>query len=338
MPGKDPCTWFFGKISEALSQQNGQRIKGLLRYEEPFAGLKTKIIETAAIWSQFQQTCEETFPGNYAIIFAHHIRCQYLYSQSQYRDACEAQLIACDAFSSQMNHDKDTNWWLPLNQIIVLQLRMTAYKADESAKSSNTGIDAKQQYAMRVVESFRKIFRQMVQSRMDPVNTKAYGSLFMILQMIKIYFKINNIQLCGKTINLFKGAFPDISLFPKSQTAAFHYYHGRFLISSGSYAEAADALENAFLQCHKDSKKNQTLILEYLICVKMYLGVLPSGEMMRAFPLDHLEDIITSVKTGNLKLYNLAMEKNLSYFIRKGVYLIVEQLKKYVYRSLFKKM
>jgi hypothetical protein len=45
-----------------------------------------------------------------------------------------------------------------------------------------------------------------------------------------------------------------------------------------------------------------------------------------------------AMKTGNLKKFNDNLEANQEFFIKKGVYLLLEKLKTFVYRNLFRKV
>ena len=228
-------------------------------------------------------------------------------------------------------------WWIPLLQVVALQLRFAGFTADEEIMIKDAAFENTHKYSTLVVESFRSIFRIMVQYRMDPVNTKAYGSLFMVVQIIKVYFRMKSMQLCGKIIALFHGAFPDLTVFPKSQTVAYSYYRGRFLIANGKYREAAESLEFAFAHCHKDSNHNLKMILEHLVCVKLYLGYSPVPEFAVFPSIQALYDIARTARDGNLFHFDILMEKHRVYFIQKGLFLILEQLKKFLYRNIFRR-
>ncbi len=46
------------------------------------------------------------------------------------------------------------------------------------------------------------------------------------------------------------------------------------------------------------------MILQFLIPVKLLLGIIPSTELLQQYKLIEYEDIVTSIKTGNLALFN----------------------------------
>lgn len=49
------------------------------------------------------------------------------------------------------------------------------------------------------------------------------------------------------------------------------------------------------------------------------------------------EGLISSIKSGNLRQFNDSLETHQQFFIKKGIYLILEKLKTFVYRNLFRK-
>ena len=75
-----------------------------------------------------------------------------------------------------------------------------------------------------------------------------------------------------------------------------------------------------------------------MVPVKILVGKMPTKEFLNKYNLNQFSDIVTAVKTGNLKLFNDTLEKHYQFFTHKGIYLILEKAKMMVYRTLFKKM
>jgi len=105
-----------------------------------------------------------------------------------------------------------------------------------------------------------------------------------------------------------------------------------------SFKAAEEYLSYAFEHCHRESTANKRSILIYLIPVKMLLGHMPSQDLLAKYDLLQFKDIVTSVKQGNLLKLNGALEKNERFFIKCGIFLILEKLKIITYRNLFKKV
>lgn len=54
--------------------------------------------------------------------------------------------------------------------------------------------------------------------------------------------------------------------------------------------------------------------------------------------MSEFEELIQSIKRGDLECFNRNLEKNQRFYIQKGIYLILEKLKRFVYRNLFRKV
>ncbi|MBV98602.1 PCI domain-containing protein 2, partial [Eschrichtius robustus] len=129
-------------------------------------------------------------------------------------------------------------------------------------------------------------------------DSKKWGMLFLVNQLFKIYFK--------------------------------------FLKPFGPSPE--EYLSFAFEHCHRLSQKNKRMVLIYLLPVKMLLGHMPTIELLRKYHLMQFAEVTKAVSEGNLLLLNEALAKHETFFIRCGIFLILEKLKIITYRNLFKKV
>ncbi|KAK1876302.1 PCI domain containing protein 2 [Dissostichus eleginoides] len=67
-------------------------------------------------------------------------------------------------------------------------------------------------------------------------------------------------------------------------------------------------------------------------------GHMPSHQLLRKYDLMQFADVTKGVSEGNLLLLNEALNKHETFFIRCGIFLILEKLKIITYRNLFKKV
>jgi len=258
----------------------------------------------------------------YKVIMRHH--------KNRYTNSLEYALKAAEEFFNLMNLDKDTNWRLPGINATTLQLRLASYMADKEGKTGeNTQI-------LRAEATLKRYFQKMVIDRSPLQSTKKMGCLFIIVHLLKIYFKLNNLRLCT---NLLKAVdsdnFPSLDSFPPSQTVAYQFYLGRLSIFEERYDKAETSLDSAFLHCHQKSRRNKRRILQYLIPVKLLLGKFPDVKLLEKYNLLQFKDLVDSVKRGHLKLFNDSLETHQEFFIRKGIFLMLEKLKTTIYRNLF---
>ena len=98
------------------------------------------------------------------------------------------------------------------------------------------------------------------------------------------------------------------------------------------FKEAENYLSYAFEHCHKSSQGNKKHILTYLIPVKMLLGHMPSKEVLQKYDLMQFDEVVQGVKQGNLLRLNQALETHETFFIKAGIYLILEKLKIITFR------
>jgi len=70
----------------------------------------------------------------------------------------------------------------------------------------------------------------------------------------------------------------------------------------------------------------------------MLLGTLPTHELLTQNNLREFRPIVHAIRTGNLGLMEDALSRYEFFFVRTGIYLLVEKLKLIVIRQLFKKV
>ncbi|XP_023570973.1 PCI domain-containing protein 2 isoform X4 [Octodon degus] len=161
--------------------------------------------------------------------------------------------------------------------------------------------------------------------------------LFLVNQLFKIYFKINKLHLCKPLIR----AIDSSNLkddYSTAQRVTYKYYVGRKAMFDSDFKQAEEYLSFAFTHCHRASQKNKRMILIYLLPVKMLLGHMPTVELLRKYHLMQFAEVTKAVSEGNLLLLHEALARHETFFIRCGIFLILEKLKIITYRNLFKKV
>merc|ERR1719509_692823 len=174
-------------------------------------------------------------------------------------------------------------------------------------------------------------------ARANEESTKRWGMLNLVNQLFKIYFKVNKLHLCKPLIR----AVEQSSLndrFSKSQMVTYRYYVGRKHMFDNNFKDAEEYLTYAFQKCDASVTNNKRLILIYLIPVKMLLGHMPKKALLQKFDLMQFNSVAEAVKAGNLLKLNEALDANEKFFIKCGIFLILEKLKKITYRNLFMKV
>ncbi|KPJ01261.1 PCI domain-containing protein 2-like [Papilio xuthus] len=265
------------------------------------------------------------------IIIYHLLTVKALHDKD-YMDAYENQSACVASVVKMLQGQKDENWSLPLMYTVCLDLRLVAQKAEGCNPQDNGKILEK------AAESLLACFRVCAaDNRTADSDTKRLGMLTLVNQLLKVYFRINKLHLCKPLIRAIDSS-PFKDHFPLAQQITYRYFVGRKAMFDSDYASADEYLSYAFQNCHRNSRKNKRLILTYLIPVKMLLGYMPSKTLLEKYDLMQFWDLVLTVKDGNLRGIDQVMEAHENFFIRAGIYLIVEKLKITAYRNLFRKV
>lgn len=161
--------------------------------------------------------------------------------------------------------------------------------------------------------------------------------LNLVNQLFKVYFRINKLHLCKPLIRAIEAlSFKDS--FPLPEQITYKYFVGRKAMFDSDYKNADEFLSFAFENCWKKFTKNKRLILIYLVPVKMLLGYMPKKEILQRYDVLQFYELSCALKEGNVRKFDDVIQKHETFFIKCGIYLLVEKLKFIVYRNLFKRV
>ncbi|KOB64327.1 PCI domain-containing protein 2-like protein [Operophtera brumata] len=257
------------------------------------------------------------------IIIAHLLCVKALHIQD-YEEAYDHQSACVSCVVRLLQMQKEENWTLPLMYTVCLDLRLVAQKAEACWQ--------------KAAESLLACFRVCAaDNRSSDYDTKKIGMLNLVNQLLKVYFRINKLHLCKPLIRAIDSS-PFKEMFPLAQQITYRYFVGRKAMFDSDYKSADEYLSFAFQNCHQHSIKNKRLILTYLVPVKMLLGFMPAKHLLEKYDLMQFWELVSAVKNGDLRGIDQAMEEHEGFFIRAGIYLIVEKLKITAYRNLFRKV
>lgn len=265
-------------------------------------------------------------------IIISHLLCVKTLWMKDYMEAYNHQSACVASVVKVMQMYKEENWTLPLMSTVCIDLRLVAQKYESCNPQSNGKILEK------AAESLLVCFRVCAaDNRSSDNDTKRLGMLALANQLLKVYFRINKLHLCKPLVRAIDSS-PYRDQFPIAHQITYRYFIGRKAMFDSDYHSANQYLDYAFSKCHKDSHKNKRLILTYLIPVKMILGFMPTQYLLEKYDLLQFWDLVTSVKAGNLRGIDKVLEEHESFFIKAGIFLLVEKLKITAYRNLFKKV
>jgi len=251
-------------------------------------------------------------------------------------EAYSCQTLVMQAFTKMFQSQKDENWALPLMYAVILDLRLFANSAD--AQLMRKGRGKPNELTEKAAELLMGCFRVCASdNRASPEDSKKWGMLNLVNQLFKIYFKISKLQLCKPLIRAIE-QMPIKDKFPVAQLVTYRFYVGRKSMFESDYKMAEQCLMFAFERCHRQAYKNKRLVLIYLLPVKMLLGHMPKRQLLEKYDLMQFSDVAKAVRQGNIRLLNTSLQNNEMFFIKCGIYLILEKLKIITYRNLIKKV
>ncbi|KAL8578368.1 PCI domain-containing protein 2 [Nucella lapillus] len=321
---------YLQSVYDAVDNRDGEEAADLLSFRHPH------VANTRLQLEKPEGPCQRVLDQPYDEIIAAHLRCCWAVANHNFIEAYACQSYVVQVFTREFQSQKEDNWALSIMFTVCLDLRLFAQSADLQAVKKNRGKPGERME--KAADLLMGCFRVCASDNRAAIeDSKKWGMLNLVNQLFKIYFKINKLHLCKPLIRAID-SLPMKDRFSLSQLITYRFYVGRKAMFDSNFKSAEEFLTFAFQHCHRASKKNKRFILIYLIPVKMLLGHMPKQELLRKYDLLQFADITKAVASGNLLQLNEALEKHEAFFIRCGIYLILEKLKKITYRNLFKKV
>ncbi|KAM9204696.1 PCI domain-containing protein 2 isoform 1-T1 [Mergus octosetaceus] len=349
---------YLQQVQEAIDSRDGQFCAELVSFKHPHVANPRLQLPSP------EEKCQQVLEPPYDEMFAAHLRCTYAVGNHDFIEAYKCQTVIvqypfyqCCIFFFQIScflvhvlnspkcntsflrafqAHKEENWALPIMYAVALDLRIFANNADQQLmkKGKSKVGDMLEKAAELLMSCFRVCASD---TRAGIEDSKKWGMLFLVNQLFKIYFKINKLHLCKPLIR----AIDSSNLkdeYSMAQRVTYRYYVGRKAMFDSDFKQAEEYLSFAFEHCHRSSQKNKRMILIYLLPVKMLLGHMPTVQLLKKYDLMQFAEVTKAVSEGNLLLLNDALTKHETFFIRCGIFLILEKLKIITYRNLFKKV
>ncbi|NWR46150.1 PCID2 protein, partial [Regulus satrapa] len=309
-------------VQEAIETRDGTFCAELVSFKHPHVANPRLQLPSP------EEKCQQVLESPYDEMFAAHLRCTYAVANHDFVEAykCQTVIYTVILFSRA----------LPIMYSVALDLRIFANNADQQlVKKGKSKVGDMLEKAAELLMSCFRVCASDTRAGIE--DSKKWGMLFLVNQLFKIYFKINKLHLCKPLIR----AIDSSNLkeeYSMAQRVTYKYYVGRKAMFDSDFKQAEEYLSFAFEHCHRSSQKNKRMILIYLLPVKMLLGHMPTVQLLKKYDLMQFAEVTKSVSEGNLLLLNDALTKHETFFIRCGIFLILEKLKIITYRNLFKKV
>ncbi|KFO93840.1 PCI domain-containing protein 2 [Buceros rhinoceros silvestris] len=311
---------YLQQVQEAIDSRDGQFCAELVSFKHPHVANPRLQLPSP------EEKCQQVLEPPYDEMFAAHLRCTYAVGNHDFIEAYKCQTVIV-----QYPFHKSYILALPIMYAVALDLRIFANNADQQlVKKGKSKVGDMLEKAAELLMSCFRVCASDTRAGIE--DSKKWGMLFLVNQLFKIYFKINKLHLCKPLIR----AIDSSNLkdeYSMAQRVTYRYYVGRKAMFDSDFKQAEEYLSFAFEHCHRSSQKNKRMILIYLLPVKMLLGHMPTTQLLKKYDLMQFAEVTKSVS-----LLNEALTKHETFFIRCGIFLILEKLKIITYRNLFKKV
>ncbi|VDN07261.1 unnamed protein product [Thelazia callipaeda] len=267
-----------------------------------------------------------------------HLAVIYHLSKDHYENAFNTHVQAVQLFNKEiLQKEKDQNWFLPVLYILCTDLRLLARSADN--KPSRLRDPEKSSYYEQSATYIMECYRTCVADvRAEIYSSKKIAMLNLTNQLFRIYFRINKLNLLKPLIRAIDNSGPLYQKFSMADKVTYKYYLGRKAMFDSDLSLSERSLSYAFRHCPSYCERNKRLILIYLVPVKMFLGHMPSSDLLKRYQLQQFVAVVDSVKDGNLKKLDETLMENERFFVECGIFLMLEKLKIIAFRNLFKKI
>ncbi|KAI3366191.1 hypothetical protein L3Q82_010008, partial [Scortum barcoo] len=330
---------YLQQVYEAIDNHEGTFCAELLSFKHPHVANPRLQLASP------EEKCQQLLEPPYDEMVAAHLRCTYAVANHDFVEAYKFQTLVFEFRPSAAVFFRA----LPVMFAVTLDLRIFANNAEQQLQKKSKGQPG--EMLEKAAEQLMSCFRVCASdNRAGIEDSKKWGMMFLSNQLFKIYFKINKLHLCKPLIRAIDSSNLKNDYSP-AQKVTYKYYVGRKAMFDSDFKPAEEFLSYAFHHCHRSSQKNKRMILIYLLPVKMLLGHMPTHQLLRKYDLMQFADVTKAVRSNMLcvcrgepavveplLLLNEALSKHETFFIRCGIFLILEKLKIITYRNLFKKV
>ncbi|KZT29377.1 hypothetical protein NEOLEDRAFT_1128102 [Neolentinus lepideus HHB14362 ss-1] len=321
------------QLTEALENENGPNLAYLLRPTSPHG--KDLVKEFRSPTKQFLSYYEGGIESPWDEIAIQYVLVVHHVAKKRAAEAFKEHSQLVSLFFRFFT--SNSGWTLPALFAILRDLRDLAFDADLQANNQKSDC---MEEAARIIS---KAFGNCVTDRTSAVaESRKWGIYYVVGLVLKTYFRVKRISLAKPILRALQANsdIPPLSSYPRSHQVTYRYYVGMLHFLDEDYAQAEQELTIAFYHCHTEAHNNQERILTYLIPLRILRGHLPSKELMERFPaLDDLyAQFIEAIRTGDIKVYDEALDKWERRLTELNLYLNLEKGRELCIRGLFRRV
>ncbi|CAL5193455.1 unnamed protein product [Lathyrus oleraceus] len=322
-------TEYLNRFSDAVTYQNGVSFKSLFALSSNSHFLLS-LADALALFNDANRLINQNDNySQFSDIIVPLFRSLQHYKQSNFVETYNAFEKTANAFVQEFRN-WESAWALEALFVIVYEIRVLAEKADRQLASNGKSPEKLKGAGSLLMKVFGILAGK---------GAKRVGALYVTCQLFKIYFKLGTVHLCRSVIRSIETArIFDFEEFPKRDKVTYMYYTGRLEVFNENFPAADHKLSYALKHCNPQHEANIRMILKYLIPVKLSIGILPNHRLLEKYNLLEYGNIVQALKRGDPRLLRRALQDHEDWFLRSGVYLVLEKIELQVFQRLVKKI
>lgn len=327
----DSLTAYNERLESIIRREDGIQLREMLRIRsiEAAHATETYVVEGGSLpsampdaWEVLPEIVEKRFAAGAALAANDWVSC------SEHLSECLTSFINVV--------QSESSWVLPALHALCTDLRVVAGEGDKQL--------FREGMKKCMLENSERILKRAFMTTNNDRRTmeegsKRAGTLAIINQLLKVYFSLNNLRLCAnltRTVNA--PNFPPFQDYPISDRVTYKFFSGRLHLYDDRVREATVDLTYAFSHMHQDQFDNLRHALLYLIPAQILAGFLPSERMLNKYNMHWYMKIAAAIRTGELQLFDDAVEQYEEFFINRALWLAIEKMRPLVYRSLIRRV
>ncbi|KAK9474139.1 uncharacterized protein V1510DRAFT_361657 [Dipodascopsis tothii] len=240
--------------------------------------------------------------------------------------------VAQEANRLLSKHDR---WLLPLLYMALRELLAAAAAADAAAAAAGAPAD-------RLSEAARIINRSVTvclnDRSADLERSRKWGVYYVISVLFKVYFRLGTLSLATSLLRVLHTSaaeMPPLDAYPKADQTTFRFYVGVLAFMDEDYDRADDNLSRALDTCHRAARRNQELVLTYLLPLRLLRArAYPSKAVWATFPqLAYLyRALFISARRGDIRTFEAALAEREHALVRRRLYITVTKIRNTIAR------
>lgn len=332
-------------VAEALAKEDGHKLAALLALDKRAAlgSAAADALIASAGSSPEQSQLEPHFrsvSASWRPVVVSNVQATCAAAAGRHLDALSRCIDALDTLNSSAS---EYGQWIA-HVLLALCRDATRECARAGREAAGTGRkEAHQGLVDRLIPTVRNSWTACFNHRVPreelgrsrKVGARALACVYFSLHMRE------QPRQCGMLIASMEreGQLPPLSAAPIAQAVTYRYYTGLLALYEEKYSVANEHLSFALQHCHREYSGNVRRILETLLPVKLKLGQAPPMALLQAYGLhEQWGGVVEGVTQGNISSFRTALALHQPYFIKLGVYLILESLWLVVLRTFLKRV